>query len=184
MVAELKVKSGGVWRTITAPEVRYSGAWRVIKEIEVKISGAWQTVFMGIVYTLSGTTGAPNSASDYNLFPDDSLAGWRFYNNGEVWKVETTTTQFRDGIEWSSEQPTVTVDAWIRATYYSGDSPNSGDTLNTWHKVGNGSNRAWLWSVTGAGSEVGVIKVEIATDSGGSDIVATGYYRGSAIVDV
>ncbi len=46
-MSELKVKYGGSWRTITAPEVKYSGSWRAIKTIEVKKAGAWETVFAG-----------------------------------------------------------------------------------------------------------------------------------------
>ncbi|KKM64814.1 hypothetical protein LCGC14_1497550 [marine sediment metagenome] len=45
MVAELKVRSGGSWRLITAPEVKFSGSWRAIQQIEVKSGGAWRTVF-------------------------------------------------------------------------------------------------------------------------------------------
>ncbi len=55
MVAELKVRSGAAWRTITAPEVKYSGAWRAIKQIEVKISGVWQTVFQALACSLDAT---------------------------------------------------------------------------------------------------------------------------------
>ena len=45
MVVETKVKSGGVWRTITAPEVKSGGVWRVIQQIQVKSGGVWRTVF-------------------------------------------------------------------------------------------------------------------------------------------
>ncbi len=46
MATVLKVKSGGSWRTITAPEVKLSGSWRDIKGIEVKEGGSWRTVFL------------------------------------------------------------------------------------------------------------------------------------------
>ncbi len=45
MAAELKVKSGGSWRTITNPEVKVSGTWRAIQTIEVKVAGVWEEVF-------------------------------------------------------------------------------------------------------------------------------------------
>ena len=48
MAGELKVKSGGSWRTITAPEVKYSGSWRAIKTIEVKSGGVWRAVFSAL----------------------------------------------------------------------------------------------------------------------------------------
>ena len=47
MAGELKVKSGGSWRTITDPEVKVSGTWQPIVSIEVKVGGAWQEVFSG-----------------------------------------------------------------------------------------------------------------------------------------
>ena len=42
----VEVKSGGIWRTITAPKVKFSGAWRAIRTIEVKSGGVWRTVFL------------------------------------------------------------------------------------------------------------------------------------------
>lgn len=56
---------------------------------------------------------------------------------------------------------------WIRMTKNSGDSPTSG-TLNTWQQLS--SARTWEWDMANAEANV---KLEIATDSGGSNIVAT-----------
>ena len=67
MAAELKVKSGGSWRTITAPEVKYSGSWRAIKTIEVKSGGVWREVFASIIVS-PATTGDYNSASSGTVY--------------------------------------------------------------------------------------------------------------------
>jgi len=45
VVVETKVKVGGLWRIIGAPEVKYSGSWRAIQTIQVKKAGVWETVF-------------------------------------------------------------------------------------------------------------------------------------------
>lgn len=45
MVVETKVKSGGVWRNITAPQVKSGGVWRTLTHIYVKSGGVWRTVF-------------------------------------------------------------------------------------------------------------------------------------------
>lgn len=64
---------------------------------------------------------------------------------------------------------------WIRATFVADNAPDTG-TLDVW--ISMASNVFWGWSHNGPTARTGTIKVEIATDSGGSNIVATGYYRG------
>lgn len=64
---------------------------------------------------------------------------------------------------------------YIRVTYESGTTPDFG-TLDTW--LSSASNVIFGWSHNGPIVREGVVKVEIATDSGGSNIVATGYYKG------
>ena len=58
--------------------------------------------------------------------------------------------------------------------------PNSGDALNTWHALSSDRKVTWKdnFGAEGVyGSRFTQIKAEIATDSGGSNIIATGYYR-------
>lgn len=143
----------------------------------------------GIVYTLSGTTGSPNVASHATTSPADAEAGWIFNIDGTVDRDDNgSVAQWQDGVEWTDEQDTPTVDMWIRATNDAGDNPSSGPALATWHKLQGTSEavRTWLWEETtnGFASTAGTIKVEISTDSGGVTIVATGYYRGVASVEL
>lgn len=56
MVIETKVRSGGVWRTLTAPEVKSGGVWRALRTIEVKLSGTWRTVFQEAVQVIVAAT--------------------------------------------------------------------------------------------------------------------------------
>ena len=78
MAAELKVKSGGSWRTITAPEVKVSGTWRAIQTIEVKSGGIWREVFStGLQVSLSNT-----SVSNVRVSTSPCFAGVRYHSNG------------------------------------------------------------------------------------------------------
>ena len=142
----------------------------------------------GEVVTLSGTSGSPNTSTDTEDTPINALAGWRFYANGDVRRVFASTyTLFNSGTEWNSSTPGI--DYWIRATLDSGNAPNTGasSTLNTWHQLVGGAAPtylAWEWLESrdpiAEFTTAGTLQIDIATDSGGSNIVATGYYRGSA----
>ena len=138
----------------------------------------------GPVYTLSGL----NVASHSQGSPDDATAGWTFNTDGTIDKVQSTTTQFQTGVEWTDEQPSPSEDIWIRATNLAGDNPSSGPSLGTWHKLaGSGAaNRTWLWIETtnGFASTAGSLTIDLSTDSGGVTIVATGSYRGVASVEL
>lgn len=141
----------------------------------------------GEVITLSGTSGSPNVSSDLENSPTNALAGWRFQTNGTVYRVVSDTyTQFQDGTEWNDGQDSPAGDFWIRATLSSGDAPTSGPTLGSWHKVsGSGStNRTWEWEETfnGDASTAGTLQIDISSESDGTPIEDTGYYRGNATV--
>ena len=138
--------------------------------------------------TLTGTAIAPNLMSTSAIDPTVPEAGWRFLADGTVdgkdgFGTGTWQQEF-DGVQWTSAQDAPTQDRWIRFTYESGDSPDGGSSLNTWHKlVGTGEGtRSVTWSETGGGFNTtdGRVKVEISSDSGGSTILGTGYYRGRA----
>lgn len=139
-------------------------------------AGAGGTEFI----TLSGTTGAPNEAGDSAIDPADARAGWYFRTDGTVDRFSNgVLTQFQAGSEWSNFQPTPGTDYWIRATLNNGTAPNIGSSLTTWHRLsGTGeADRDWQWEQTTIGQFLtDSVKVEISTDSGGSTIVATGYY--------
>jgi hypothetical protein len=154
------------------------------------VAGRRRAVLAGpsATYSLSGTSVSPNQVSDTQTSPTDSDVYWEFNTSGQVWKHDTTGTQLNDGVEFTDEQDSPTVDLWIRATLDGGDAPTSGPALTSWWQVtgGSGSTRRWTWTETGDGffTTAGTIQVDIATDSGGSNIVATGYYRGTATVEL
>ena len=143
----------------------------------------------GPTYTLSGSTGTPNDVTNTESSPTNSSAWWEFRTNGTVWsKGDSGTVQFQDSIEWTDEQDTPTVDIWIRSTANAGAAHTTGPTNGIWNVLqGSGeANQRWTWTETtdGEATTQGSVKIEIATDSGGSNIVATGYYQGTAIVEI
>lgn len=60
---------------------------------------------------------------------------------------------------------------WVRMTLLSGTAPGTSPGLGTWLQLS--SDRQWGWSRASNGSTTATVKIEIATDSGGTNIVAT-----------
>lgn len=138
----------------------------------------------GPLVFLSGSSGTPNTSTDTSIAPNVAEAWWQFKTDGTVWRIVSSVgTQWNTGTEWEADQPTPGDDYWIRATLLAGgDAPTSGPSLGTWHKVaGSGSvTRKWTWETDGSTGEdirAGTLKIDIADDSGGTNILATGHYR-------
>lgn len=139
--------------------------------------------------TLSGTNGSANTFSDFAISPGTARAEWEFRahltDQSGLWREKNTgsDTQFRAGVEWVNVSDPKK-DYWIKATQTgvtgAGDAPNVGDSLDTWLRL-DGFFRSWGWEVSGPGFEFryGAVRIDIATDSGGTEIVATGYYGGN-----
>ena len=129
--------------------------------------------------SLSGTTGTPNSASSLAEDPANAESGWRFRVNGSVQR-ETTAGWggWATGVEWIDATPPSTY--YIRATNYSGTNPTSG-TLGSWLALT--TEREWVWLRSSVGITQGVLKIEIDTVGDGSNIIATGYYKGFSEVE-
>jgi hypothetical protein len=130
--------------------------------------------------SLSGTTSTPNVAECVSTSPTNAEAGWKFLSNGGVQRLTTAGwTSFGAGVEWIESTPPSTY--YIRATNYSGDNPSG--TLGSWLALSSNQEWTWLDNVAGAVPEEGVLKIEIATDTSpqGTNIVATGYYKGYAL---
>lgn len=134
---------------------------------------------------LAGTTVSPRTAFDSTVTPFLATVDWEFRTDGTVYKVEDFSvpveTQDNAATTWYPDGSPPTGTYWIRFTVYSGDTPDSGDAMTTWHTLAS-VDRTFGYNRSTTGTESGIIKVEIATDSGGTNIVATGYYEGT--VDV
>jgi hypothetical protein len=142
---------------------------------------------------LSGTLGAPNTYYAFSQYPGGSAKEYlRANTNG---KLEEATSLLNGtlgaynqiGTQWVVPLTTYVGNYWIRATKISGDNLTSG-TLNSWISLNSNSPE---WQLTAYKSQAlgGIdykeilLKLEIATDAGGSTIVATGYYELQAEYD-
>jgi hypothetical protein len=144
---------------------------------------------------LSGTTSIPNMLSGeqpvYNAVtglwdidngfafgPDGYIYEWSYSTPGNVVGALIYTSS-----EWCNTTPSATY--YIRITQeiipfnVTQIAPNAGDTLGVWHALTTIRSVRWAGSANfGAYGERKInVKVEIATDSGGTNIVATGYYQ-------
>lgn len=138
------------------------------------------------VVSLTGTAGSPINIGGFAKYPGGSAKAYlRANTNGKLEKATTTIgsggvlgayTQI--GVDWVSPLTTYTGSYWIRATKVSGDNLVSG-TLGSWLALT--TTREWKQEAlgstyTGDYAET-LLKLEISTDSGGSVIVDTGYYK-------
>lgn len=127
------------------------------------------------VISLSGTSVSPTAYTDTN----NGLAICRFElrADGEFWVERFFLSDFRIGSEWDNQSPSTTF--YVMAQLDSGDTPNNAPaSLGTWLSLD--VDRGWGWQQTIPGSTSGVLKIEIADDSVGTTILATGYYQGTA----
>lgn len=137
--------------------------------------------------TLSGTSGSPIHFTDFPTDNNNDLVmGWEFAADGNIYKYESVYNVSGQGrylytsTQWNNITPSQTY--YIRVTNVGGTknlSVSDSDTINSW--IALTSNREFRVrdsrDVTIYADENCEIKVEIASDSGGSNILATGYYE-------
>ena len=75
--------------------------------------------------------------------------------------------------DWYIPSQAVTTAHWVRMTVTAGSDPNSPGSLlkDTWYQLS--ANRQFGWVRSSAGTTTATVTFEIATDSGGSNIVGT-----------
>ena len=116
----------------------------------------------------------------------DLIMGWRFGSDGNIYKYESIYNVGGNGLylhsssKWNNITPSQTY--YIRVTNFGGTtnlSTSDSDTINSW--IALSSNRDFRVrdsrNLTQYADENMIMKVEIASDSGGSNIEATGYYE-------
>jgi len=139
--------------------------------------------------SLSGTTSSPETFFDRATSNNnDMIMGWEFDANGNIYKYESIYNvggagrYLHSSAQWNNITPSTTY--YIRASSYSGFTPSTSPSsdsaaLNTWHALS--STRKWWFrdsrDLLTYGAAEGTIKIEIASDSGGSNILDTGYYQ-------
>jgi hypothetical protein len=136
---------------------------------------------------LSGTSGSPVTFTDMpSTNNHDLVMGWEFAADGNIYKYESIYNVGGQGrylhtsTQWNNITPSQTY--YIRVQNSGGSknlSASDSDTINSW--IALSSNREFQVrdsrDITIYADENAIIKVEIASDSGGSNILATGYYE-------
>lgn len=142
--------------------------------------------------TLSGTLGSPNTYYTFSQYPGGSAKVYlRANTNGKLEVAEsnvlgTLGSYNQIGAEWISPLSTYAGSYWIRATKISGDNLSSG-TLGSWLALT--SSQEWQLTAYKSQALGGIdfkeiiLKLEVSTNSGGTAIVATGYYKLQAEYD-
>lgn len=136
--------------------------------------------------TLSGTSGSPvtyfDSTNGFGAFSTANF-GIVLQSDGDLVRFSVQTSQ-PDTAEWfngtvsGSYWVRVNVDAFTNSSY--GTTSAAGLSTNTWYALT--SDRSWYRSLQATGS-IGIgtstvtYKVEISTNSSGTNIIETGYYR-------
>lgn len=140
------------------------------------MSGALLIMMAGgnvTAYNLDGATVGDAISREF-LGGDDQEGVSLFFNSGGATGYVFTTHS--DNELWAYP-PGLPLSAYsgfyARLSDWSGDNPDSGSSLlNTWHQL-NSSDVGWFYTLASVGSKSGSGKLEIATDSGGSNVVAT-----------
>lgn len=141
-------------------------------------------------WTLTGSSGSPTNRGYTALDPAEGNVVW--YICGATGALNTTKGYImNDGYDTGDAVSLSQSHAftnplegfgtiYVRLTADSGVADASSHAIDgsTWHSLTEDSHNIW-WREThnGAVAETCVVKVEIATDSGGTNIVATGYYQ-------
>lgn len=174
------VKVGGVWKTLEGIHTRVGGVWKEVKNGYIRVGGVWKQFYANVRVILTGSLVSPNIDTDFSL-GGTAQAGWNFLTTGDLTRIASGAWSQPEWFGQPGDTTHQTPDAtyYIRATNAAGDNPDGGSALNTWLALS--TLRQWYWQAgPGFVTSAGTLKIEIATDVGGTDIVATGYYRGIA----
>lgn len=137
--------------------------------------------------SLEGTTSVPKTMPSSPKDSDGTVRmGFKWKDIGNTFFIETDPINETELVEWLNTAPNRSGSYYIRGTIYdqssAGSQTTQGASLNTW----------WAMTTTPQDRQFEVTdsrnpptydqehmtwKIDIATDSGGSNIVGTGYYR-------
>jgi len=177
MAENVELNIAGVWKDIDNCEVNVGGVWKQVTSIEVNVGGVWKQSWVNKVYNLDGQnislTDAPGPILTGIHINSDGTVDQRSDNN-----VSDNIVQIDSATDWVIPNSISATTHYVRATQNSqtGGGTLSG-TLNTWLALS--TDRFWTIeraAVAGTGSSIWSLDIEIATDSGGTNVVATGTY--------
>ena len=164
-MAKSSVGSGGAWKEIlSGTAVGVGGVWKQVQSMHVGVGGVWKEFFRNFTITASPIAW---QLSDSQADGDLAAASYDLVSDGTV--LTGGGVDVAGSSSWGS--PTT---VGIGASYWARITPTSGS-------FDSNSASAWTQLTSGAGCQLAntfgsysvTFTVEIATDSGGSNIVFT-----------
>ncbi len=163
-MADGHINVGGVWKSLDGIHVKVSGVWKEVQNGYVRVSGVWKEFYAARSFTLQAD-GAWLHQSDNNPV----YAGFRFNTDGtcDARGPGTSTYAYEFNYESSGDATDLYIRVVDNAANLSGDTEGSFIALS--------SAREWYVydSDSGVPSVTGNADIDIATDAGGVDIVAS-----------
>jgi len=118
-------------------------------------------------------------ASSFVVDPADAQAFWRFNPDGTVDRKNTGGTTANQQQWYRPTGGTPGTGYWIRCTVNSGTTP-TGSATGSWLQLN--AARTWQHDQTVIGTVTCTLTIEIASDSGGANIVSSGSFTITADV--
>jgi hypothetical protein len=149
------------WRKATSLAVKDSGGTlRTLTEAHYHDGTAWRQVFSAFTVNIPAVQPQNFDASAVDIF---------FGNEGDLdYDVNSIIT---DGGSWGSpETPGVGASYWLRGTLGVGNGTMNGAALGVWHSLSS-ARQFWMSAAPAGVSRERTVLFEIATDSGGSNII-------------
>lgn len=148
-------RSGGAWRTITAPQVRTGGAWTPPIALWAYSGGAWR------LFWEPGAVQGGNKASTQNgglapsvMFNQNGSVSWQATGSGGAWYSPLATNIGRG--------------YYIQFTQTGSGGIYAGSTLNAWHRLDSSPNVGHADNTGGSST----FTYEISRTSGGTVLVS------------
>lgn len=132
--------------------------------------------------SLSGTTGSPNTSLDFAISTNNAEVRWFFNSDGTIDRIKLQGSDVFEWGNWCNQVPEG--DYWMRFTHNADDTANVGQSSGSWLSMVSNIGQGWQETQDGFASYSGSSKMEISTDASGTPIVATGYYGGTAEIEV
>ena len=156
-------KVSGVWKKLEGIHVRVSGTWKEVENGFIRVSGAWKQFYAAVTYQL-----VSGDIDDISV-PSPTRAEYQLQNDGDEWSIKQQGADADEG-NWIEPKARADNGAYVRCTVNSG-TLSGGDATGSW--IALSTTRAWYVTQAGTGVTTANITVEIATDSGGTDVRAS-----------
>lgn len=168
-MADLHIKVSAAWKAIDSAYVKVGGAWKTVDNVYVKVAGAWKQAWQNAVYSLSNIGNYSDTAAATQTY---SVRLW-FRTDATVDVVRNIGGTTND-VETFVIPTSLATGLYIRCTQTVGTALNLGDTLSTFHALSTQRSFGLQYTSSGGFDEVSAtLTFDLATDSGGTNIVAT-----------